>query len=158
MYGTVILTELPELFTRKGEGKTFALIFEMRDSFTILEIMTVIAIICVLMMIAIPVLLEARRTANENTAQANLRTLSLAAEVYAINHNGEYPDNIDKLKRYTSSAPYLCGNTVHAYIYDCNGLESTGYTITARPANCGISGTKYFTISTGGVLNSTACE
>lgn len=125
--------------------------------FTLVEIMIVVAIIALLAAIAIPNLLRARLTANESAAQATMRTLSTALETYAAANNGVYPDAESDL---TGASPaYLnksyCGQTESGYTYACT-LATTSYSLTARPQNCTTSGTKSFTMTTGGALSTDA--
>ncbi len=125
----------------------------MKKGFTLVEIMIVVAIIALLAAIAIPNLLRARTTANESAAQATLRTISTAVETYAAANNGQYPAAESALTGATP--PYLnksyCAQTENGYTYGCT-LAATGYTLTSRPLNCTTSGTKSFTMTTGGVL------
>jgi len=122
------------------------------------EIMIVVAIIALLASIAIPNLLRARITANESAAQATLRTISVAIETYASANGGTYPTAETDLTGVTP--PYLNKAynevTESGYKYVYTTLATTNYTVTARPTSCTMSGTKSFTVSTGGVLSTDA--
>ena len=135
-----------------------------KKSFTLMEIMLVVAIVAVLSAIAIPNLLNARKNANQAAAQATLRTISTSIETYASTTGGEYAPSdglTDDAYLTGATPPYLsktyCGTTVSGYNYSCV-INKGNYTITAAANNCGVSGDKDYSVSTGALLGSSDCS
>ena len=129
-----------------------------------MEIMIVVAIVAVLAAISIPNLINARKNANQAAAQATLRTISTSIETYASTTGGEYApsDGITDDDYLTGATPaYLnrsyCGATVSGYNYSC-AINRDDYTITAAAHNCGVSGDKDYTVSTGALLIPSDCS
>lgn len=116
-----------------------------------------IPIIALLAAIAIPNLLRARINASEASAQAALRTISMAAEDYAI-LKGEYPGSIYSLIK--ANPPHLTEDYTESiykgYEFNCN-FSFSGYSCEAFPENCGVTGTKRYTIATGGQFFQEEC-
>jgi prepilin-type N-terminal cleavage/methylation domain-containing protein len=132
------------MFTRKKE-----------QGFTLVEIMIVVAIIALLAAIAIPNLFHARMSSNDALAKATLRAISTAAESFSTSNGGNYPGNETSL---IGAAPpyintsYCTALPIAGFVYDCNGMNISGYAITATPSILNQTGSAVFTITTGGVL------
>lgn len=125
-----------------------------KKAFSLVEIMIVVAIIALLAAIAIPNLLRAKISANDALAKSTLRTLSTAAETFATTNQGAYPGAIASLT--TATPPYVnknyCGETISGYTYTCT-FATDSYSFTGTPTTIGTSGTKAFTVTTGGILS-----
>jgi type II secretion system protein G len=121
-----------------------------KNGFTLVEIMTVVAVIALLAAIAIPNLLRAKIAANESSAQSTLKSIANALETYTIS-NGRYPSEMTSL---IGAAPPYLSRDYFTGVY--NGytftpvLNDYDYSVTAAPS--GSQGTTSFTISTGAVL------
>ncbi|MBU1872013.1 MAG: prepilin-type N-terminal cleavage/methylation domain-containing protein [Candidatus Omnitrophica bacterium] len=131
----------------------------MKKGFTLVEIMIVVAIIALLAAIAIPNLLRARVNASESNAQATLRTISTACESFAAANNGNYPTAFADMTG--AVPPYLNEDYTAAarqgYNFACGTIGVAGYSCTGTPVTCNTTGTRTFTITTGGVLTGAGC-
>ena len=120
--------------------------------FTLPEVLIVVAIIALLAVIAIPNLLRVRVNANDALAQANLRSISTALENYLAT-NDAYPTDTSQLT--TASPPYLNADyfsgSFQGFTFTAT-LGSYAYSVTATPVTMGLTGTRSYTITTGGVL------
>ena len=127
-----------------------------RSGFTLVEIMIVVAIIALLAAVGIPSLLNARRAANQASAQANLKTIATELETFAAQEaGGLYPVDVaatgdaDTLGSVTATR--LCGNAGSGYDFTCT-LAATGYQLLANPVSRPTTGDDGYEINTGGAI------
>lgn len=125
---------------------------QREEAFTLIQLMVVVAILALLAVIAITNTLRARITANNVMAQAALKTISTAVELYSLS-SGSYPLSTSNLV--TATPPYLnrdyFAGTYSGFTFSST-LTASSYTIVATPAVMGRTGSTTYTITTGGVL------
>lgn len=93
---------------------------------------------------------------NEAAAQESLKLVSTALELYAKDHMGQYPQNLNSLiqsKPAYINPDYIAESSKRkGYVFSCSRLEQASYICSERPASCGITGKKVFTATTGGSM------
>ncbi len=123
----------------KGEGMAIAGI--VMGALSVL----MIPFVALLAAIAIPNLLRARLNANEAMTQAQIRSVSTALEMYAIDNDAIYPVHESQLT--AGDTPYLVrnydGEVIGGYRYALR-LTPSSYLIVAAPETCGASGNTIF--------------
>lgn len=123
-------------------------------------LMIVVALSSLILRFAVEKIIQFNILQNEAAAQESLRLVSAALENYAKDNQGVFPENLSALSE--SSPPYLEGEYLapakrQGYSYDCLRLEPSGYSCSAMPLNCRLTGEKVYRISTGGLLISEGC-
>ncbi len=131
-----------------------------RKAKSFVVIMIVISLAALILRIAIVQFVNFNITQNEASALETLKLLSTAIENYAKDHQGIFPASLEALIQ--SSPPYIEKEYISlsyekGYNFNCLRLESSGYTCSASPSHCKISGKKTFTITTGQVLSAEEC-
>jgi general secretion pathway protein G len=77
----------------------------MKKGFTLIELLIVVAIIAILAAIAVPNFLEAQVRAKVSRAKADMRTVTVAIEQYAVDHN-RIPPDADDFAAFNPTAPF----------------------------------------------------
>ena len=124
-------------------------------------IMIVVALCALLLRLGLHRVIIYRIQQNQLLAQINLKLLSKAMENYAKDNKNVYPVSIDLL---TKSDPvylqkdYLAAASLGGYEYDCQRLDAGGYSCTATPLNCKLTGKMVYAVSTGGLIMAENCD
>ena len=97
--------------------------------FSLIELLVVVAIILIIASIAIPALLQARKSANESAAVANLRSLASAEFTYASRNSQNYGSMANLgAAGYVDSRFATSGTVSNGFAY------SEGYGVKGLPA------------------------
>ena len=94
----------------------------MKRSFTIIELLIVIAVIAILISIALPRFRGMQEEGNIAKAKGELRTLQTAVESYYIHNNNTYPTALSSL---TTASPNIIGSSLPTDPF--NGTSNYGY-------------------------------
>lgn len=87
-----------------------------RRGFTLMEVILVLAILGVIAAMVVPQLLGRQRDANINATKQSIHGIEQAAELYALDHDGNFPTTIDMLLQNSANSakwkgPYLKNST-----------------------------------------------
>ena len=124
-------------------------------------IMMVIAVSALLLRFGIEKIIKLGITKNESDAQATLKLISTALDNYAADNHGLFPISLSVLIQTTPhyiDKDYIDESPIKGYNYSCLRLEASGYSCSANPTSCKLTGTMVYTITTGGLLVSEKCE
>lgn len=64
----------------------------MKKAFTLVELLTVMAVLAILIAVLLPVLSNAKRSGHKATCQSNLSTVGRAVQLYVDDYDGAWPD------------------------------------------------------------------
>jgi competence protein ComGC len=124
-------------------------------------IMVVIAFAALFLRFVIERIMKMNIAQNESNAAATLKLISTSLENYAKDKKGIFPDSISSLveaKPAYLEKDYTDGPALRGYLYECPRLEPTGYSCSAAPVKCNVTGKMSYTVSTGGVHLSEECS
>jgi type II secretory pathway pseudopilin PulG len=124
-------------------------------------IMVSIALTALLLRFVVERLIKFSISQNEANSQATLKLIAVALDNYAADHQGVFPKDLSILihnKPAYLDKDYLSKSPFKGYDYACNRLDNLGYSCSASPLNCGLSGKRVFTVSTGGIMVSQPCD
>jgi Tfp pilus assembly protein PilE len=132
-----------------------------KNGHSFVVIMIIIAVVALLLRITIEQIIKISIIRNESSAQSTLKSISTALENYAKNNRNAYPDKFSSL--FVASPAYLDKDytitpSFKGYVYSCPRLEKIGYTCSAVPLSCKLTGASTFTITTGGALVKEPCD
>ncbi len=131
-----------------------------RKARSFVVIMVVIALVALVLRIAIVQFINFNIIQNESSAQETLKLIATAIENYAKDHLGVFPTSLEML---TQTKPayiekeYIDLSPTKGYNFNCQRLESSGYTCSAGPQRCNLTGKKSFLITTGQVITTEDC-
>jgi prepilin-type N-terminal cleavage/methylation domain-containing protein/prepilin-type processing-associated H-X9-DG protein len=110
-----------------------------RRGFTLVELLVVIGIIALLVSILLPVLSNARKTANDTQCASNMRQLCTALVMYANEFKGKFPPNIgssgpavqwwydaERIGRYLPKTKQFATTSVYGTVFICPRDEEAG--------------------------------
>jgi len=122
--------------------------------------MVIIAILALVLRFAFERIIKITVSQNDVNAQATLRLISTALENYAKDNKGVFPDDLSVLIRNNPQyldKDYIVKSPIRGYDYNCSRLEALGYSCSATPVKCRLTGNTLYTVTTGGLVVSEGC-
>ena len=133
--------------------------YSVQKGFTLVEIISGVAIISLLAAIVTPNLLRARENVNEMAAQATLRTIHYAMKSYR-DVNSQYPSDLTQLTSTAGAAgpAYLdesmTSGARSGYLFQIESADADTFRVKATPQDVGLTGEYIFRITEIGVIES----
>jgi type IV pilus assembly protein PilA len=118
--------------------------------FTLIELMLVVTLLAIIMAIAIPSMLQARKHANEGAAIASLRSVSTAQERYRIRF-GSYAALTDLVASSCVDSSFASGQK-SGYTFATSVATVFTWSMTASPTTVSVTGDRYFLVDDSGVI------
>ena len=124
-----------------------------RKGFTLVEILSGMAIVTLLAAMATPSFIRSRINANEALAQSTLRSLNVAMESYRFS-NTRYPSDLAQLGPNGTTLSYIdekiAGGSKGGYLFRIDSSDAYTYQISATPEDTGKTGVRSFLLTEGG--------
>jgi len=121
-----------------------------------MEIMVVMGIVITLVVLLVPSVLKARITSNEAAAIANLKSLYNVLQLYYMNNNNQYPEELTDLIPPNSNPGYIDSELAQGlklgYLYDYTYVDEDSFYINADPKSPGKTGNRYFYLDESGII------
>lgn len=111
-------------------------LYRRRSAFTLLELLTVIALISILLAVLLPVFNKVRKAGREKVCVSNLRQLGLAFSMYMQDNDGQRPVQLDALVTayLTDPALLICpSDATGNYSYLTWGYRNTPHRVWPHP-------------------------
>lgn len=126
-----------------------------------ITIIITVAVLAFILRFVVEGIINRSMTLNEAAAQETLKLISAALENYAKANQGAYPVDISALTK--PSPPYLDKDYIaqppfRGYDYSCSRLDQSGYSCSAVPVKCGLTGKLNYNVTTGGIFVSGECS
>lgn len=126
-----------------------------------MTIMITLAVSALILRVVIEQVIRINLNQNESSAQGTLKLVSTALENYAKNHQGVFPTDFADLvesKPAYLDRDYISDSPLKGYNYNCSRIEPAGYSCSAAPVKCKLSGRFIYTVTTGGLLIYEKCD
>lgn len=120
------------------------------QGFTLIELMLVVTLLAIIMAIAIPSMLQARKHANEGAAIATLRSISTAQERYRMRFSS-YATLADLVSSGCVDNSFASGQK-SGYLFVTSAPTAYVWSMTASPSSSALSGDRYFLVDDSGVI------
>jgi prepilin-type N-terminal cleavage/methylation domain-containing protein len=125
------------------------------SGFTVIEILSVVAVVAILTAVTIPVFQKMRAHANESAAQAALRTIGSAMFAYKLEKN-DYPSSLSELSP-SQDVPVNIEGLVATgsklgYRFQVVSADQQSYLVTATPESPPSSGIHTFSLTETGTI------
>lgn len=125
-----------------------------QSGFTLLELLTVVAILAIVLSMAIPFVRDCRKSGNESSAVSAMRTLTSTNSMH-LNRYGRYAPSLGELHQngfiddVFGAATAAPGKTGYLFTYSSSQYS---WSCVASPLNPGQTGDRYFFCDQSGVI------